>query len=134
MQDVAAERAVGGLHLGQKFCAAPGFVERVARSGGIAIEAVERIFELTGGMGTLLFNAHEWTTWEKTLKSYELWARYVMPHFQGQIAPKQANRDWVADHRKTIFAPAQAAIGKAFVDAGIDLPPEMLARMNRGRT
>jgi limonene 1,2-monooxygenase len=115
--------------------------EGLVESGGAvvgtpddAIEAVERIFEMTGGMGTLLFNAHEWTTWEKTLKSYELWARYVSPRFQGQIVPKQGNRDWVAEHRGTIFAPAQAAIGKAFADAGIDVPQEMVQRMNRGRT
>ena len=115
--------------------------EGLVESGGVvvgtpddAIAAVDRIFEITGGMGTLLFNAHEWTTWEKTLKSFELWARYVMPAFQGQIARKQENQEWVAAHRATIFAPAQAAIGKAFVDAGIEVPPEMLARMNRGRS
>ena len=110
-------------------------------SGGVvvgtpedAIAAVERIFEITGGMGTLLFNAHEWTTWEKTLKSYELWARYVAPRFQGQLAAPQGNQQWVAEHRASIFAPAQAAIGKAFIDAGVELPKEMLERMNRGRS
>ncbi len=110
-------------------------------SGGVvvgtpddAIAAVERIFEITGGMGTLLFNVHEWTSWEKTLKSFELWARYVSPRFQGQLAVIQANQQWVAEHRASIFAPAQAAIGKAFIDAGIELPPEMLERMNRGKS
>lgn len=44
------------------------------------------------------------------------------------------NREWVAAHRATIFAPAQAAIGKAFADAGIALPTEMVERMNRGRS
>ena len=99
-----------------------------------AIAAVERIFEITGGMGTLLFNTHEWTTWEKTLRSYELWARYVAPRFQGQVQLVSDNREWVAAHRASIFAPAQAAIGKAFIDAGIELPKEMVERMNRGRS
>ena len=113
----------------------------MVESGGLiagtpddAIAAVERIFEITGGMGTLLFNTHEWTTWEKTKHSFELWARYVAPHFQGQFAAIQENREWVASHRGSIFAPAQAAIGKAFLDAGIDLPKEMVERMNRGRS
>lgn len=115
--------------------------ENYVKSGGAivgtpddAIEAVERIFEITGGMGTLLFQAHEWTTWEKTLHSYELWARYVAPRFQGQIAPIQASRDWVSENRATIFAQAPAVIGKAFADAGIELPKEIIERMQRGRT
>jgi len=114
--------------------------ENMIETGGLivgtpddAIEAVERIFEITGGMGTLLFTAHEWTTWEKTLHSYELWARYVAPRFQGQYAPIKANQDWVSEHSASIFAPALAAIGKAFVDAGVEIPAEALARMNRGR-
>jgi limonene 1,2-monooxygenase len=98
-----------------------------------AIAAVERIFEITGGMGALLFQAHEWTTWEKTLHSYELWARYVAPRFQGQFAPIDENQKWVSANRATIFSPSQAAIGKAFADAGIELPREMIERMNRGR-
>jgi limonene 1,2-monooxygenase len=115
--------------------------EGMVESGGIivgtpddAIAAVERIFEITGGFGTLLFNAHEWTGWEKTKRSYELWARYVAPRFQGQFQVVQDNRDWVSEHRATIFAPAQAAIGKAFADAGVEIPAEALARMNRGRS
>jgi limonene 1,2-monooxygenase len=115
--------------------------EGMLETGGViagtpddAIAAVERIFEITGGMGTLLFNTHEWTSWEKTLHSYQLWARYVAPRFQGQYEPLQSNRDWVSEHRATIFAPAQAAIGKAFADAGVEIPKEMIERMNRGRS
>jgi limonene 1,2-monooxygenase len=99
-----------------------------------AIAAVERIFEITGGMGALLFQAHEWTTWEKTLHSYELWARYVAPRFQGQFAAIDENQKWVSANRASIFAPSAAAIGKAFADAGIELPQEMIERMNRGRS
>ena len=60
-------------------------------------------------------------------------ARYVMPRFQGQFQPKQDNYDWVAAHKATIFAPAAAAVGKAFADAGVELPKEMVERMQRGR-
>lgn len=99
-----------------------------------AIEAIERLFELSGGFGCFLGLAHEWTSREKIWRSYELMARYVMPRFQGQIEPKQQNWQWVSDHRTTIFAPAAAAVGKAFQDAGVELPPEMIQRMQRGRT
>jgi limonene 1,2-monooxygenase len=116
-------------------------LEGMVESGGAvvgtpddAIAAVERIFELTGGVGTILFNTHEWTTWEKTLRSYELWARYVAPRFQGQLPQIEANQKWVADNRASIFSPALPATAKAFKDAGIEIPPEALARMQRGRS
>lgn len=110
------------------------------KAGGIvvgtpddAIEAVERILEVTGGFGTLLFQAHEWATWEQTLHSFELWSRYVMPRFRGQIPPIEAAAKWSGDNRTTIFAPAGEATLKAFKDAGRELPPEVVARMQRGK-
>jgi limonene 1,2-monooxygenase len=99
-----------------------------------AIAAIENMLELSGGFGTLLGLAHEWTTTEKTNRSYELFARYVAPRFQGQIEKTSGSREWVSENRKTIFAPNAAAIGKAFADAGVEIPPEMVERMQRGRT
>ena len=49
------------------------------------VAAIHRFDEATGGYGGLLIQAHEWATREKTLKSYELLARYVMPRFQGSL-------------------------------------------------
>jgi limonene 1,2-monooxygenase len=108
-------------------------------SGGVvvgtpddAIAAVERILDITGGFGTLLFQAHEWTSPEKTERSFELWARYVAPHFQGQLGAIEAARDWSAANRSTIFERSGAATLKAFADAGREIPPEVVARMQRG--
>jgi limonene 1,2-monooxygenase len=95
-----------------------------------AIAAVERILELSGGFGCLLNLAHEWASTEKTLRSYELWARYVAPHFQGQLAAIHASRDWFAAKREQIFAAPGAAMAKAYEDAGKEVP-EVLRRMQR---
>jgi len=35
-----------------------------------------------GGFGAVLLLAHNWADWQATLKSYELMARFVHPHFQ----------------------------------------------------
>ena len=111
----------------------------VARGGAIvgtpgdAIEAIERIIELPGGFGGLLGLAHEWTTWGKTKHSFELWARYVSPHFQGQFQRIADAQKYVADNRATFFGPNMAAIGEAFVDAGVPLP-DIANRMQRGNT
>jgi limonene 1,2-monooxygenase len=49
------------------------------------IQAIERLWELSGGFGAVLAWAHEWAPREKVLQSYELLARYVAPRFQGSL-------------------------------------------------
>lgn len=44
---------------------------------------IDRLIEQSGGFGTLLLNAHDWADDAATKRSYELFAREVMPHFQG---------------------------------------------------
>jgi limonene 1,2-monooxygenase len=90
---------------------------------------VQRLLELSrGGFGGLLFRAHEWATREETLRSYELFARYVMPRFQGSLDTIADSNEWCREQRKTIFGPNVEAIRKAYLDAGRDVPPEFMAR------
>ncbi|MCL4240996.1 MAG: hypothetical protein KJ048_06540, partial [Dehalococcoidia bacterium] len=119
----------------------PNDVRATAERGGAiigtpddAIAAVERMLEMSGGFGAVLGLAHEWTSWEKMKHSYELWARYVAPRFQGQLDRIEGSQRFVSENRTTIFGPNAMAIGKAFVDAGIALPDEMVKRMQRGNT
>jgi len=51
-----------------------------------AIAQIERMQAETGGFGGLLLSTHEWTGTEKLRRSYELFARYVIPHFRGHTA------------------------------------------------
>ncbi len=113
----------------------------VERGGAIigtpqdAIDAVERILDLAGGYGGVLGLAHEWApSREKTFYSYELWARYVAPHFQHQLDSIKGSQQWVASHSDDIFGPRGAATQQAFDDAGVPLPEGMAERMQRGRT
>ena len=49
-------------------------------------KGIERLLGYSqGGFGGILFRAHEWADREATLRSYELFARYVMPRFQGSL-------------------------------------------------
>src|SRR6185436_4006266 len=55
-------------------------------SPDLVIKGIDRLVESSkGGFGGLLFRAHEWADREQTLRSYELFARYVMPRFQGAL-------------------------------------------------
>jgi limonene 1,2-monooxygenase len=51
-----------------------------------AIAQIERMQAETGGFGGLLLSTHEWAGTEKLRRSYELFARYVIPHFRGHTA------------------------------------------------
>ncbi len=86
-----------------------------------------------GGFGGLLFRAHEWATREQTLRSYELFARYVMPRFQGSLDSIRASNEWARGNRKTIFSPNVEAIRRAYTEAGRPIPPEYLARTSGAR-
>jgi len=48
-----------------------------------AVAQIENLQKQSGGAGTYLMMAHDWANWENTKKHYELFARYVMPNFQG---------------------------------------------------
>mgnify|MGYP000222538628 CR=1 FL=1 len=90
-----------------------------------AIAQMEVLQERSGGLGGLLGLAHEWTSTEKTHRSYELWARYVAPRFQGQMDTLVENRDWIEDRLGTVFGGSGAAQKKAFTDAGKEVPEAM---------
>jgi limonene 1,2-monooxygenase len=90
---------------------------------------IRRLLEQTrGGTGGILFRAQEWTNRHDTLTSYELFARYVMPQFQGSLDTIAASNQWARERRRDIFGPNVEAIAKAFSDAGREMPREVLGR------
>src|SRR5436853_518641 len=65
----------------------------------MAIAQIQRLIDQSGGFGTYLFMAQEWARREPTLRSYELFAREVMPLFQGSTPSLVRSRDWAGGHR-----------------------------------
>ena len=98
------------------------------------VRGILRLQELSGGgFGGVLFRAHEWANREQTLKSYELFARYVMPKFQGSLDTIKDSNDWARGNRKTIFSPNVEAIQRAYTDAGRQVPAEFRQRTSGAR-
>lgn len=95
---------------------------------------IERLLGFTeGGAGGVLFRSHEWADRRQTLNSYELFARWVMPRFQGSLRMPTESRDWCTANREGIFAPNLQALKQAFVDAGQAVPEmERLKLRERG--
>jgi limonene 1,2-monooxygenase len=78
-----------------------------------AIAQVERLEAQSGGFGTYLLMAHEWADRRETRRSYELFAREVMPVFQGSAERAHASRQWAIDNRPRFMGDAGAAIMSA---------------------
>ncbi|HZP46553.1 MAG TPA: LLM class flavin-dependent oxidoreductase [Candidatus Binataceae bacterium] len=98
--------------------------DRMAARGGVIIgtpdDAIERINQTIeasgGGFGGVLLLAHEWASREKILRSYELWARYVAPRFQGIVEPISFSQNWTAQRKEALFNSSVAAIMKSMQD------------------
>jgi limonene 1,2-monooxygenase len=82
----------------------------------MAVAQIERLVEQSGGFGTFLLMAHEWADREATLHSYELFAREVIPHFQGSLPSLVGSRDWAAENRPEFIGAVGGAIMQAITD------------------
>ena len=79
-----------------------------------AIAKIEELVEASnGGFGAFLLFDHDWAPPAAKLRSYELFAEFVIPHFTGQLTGPIASRDWVTDRGTSFVDQAAHAIGKA---------------------
>lgn len=78
-----------------------------------AIAGIERLVENSGGFGGILIWGNEWTTRENTLRSYELIARYVMPHFQDSLSGIRASEQVARSKSSRLNDERQAAVERA---------------------
>jgi limonene 1,2-monooxygenase len=80
-------------------------------------DAVAKISELieasNGGFGAFLLFDHDWAPPDAKMRSYELFAQYVMPHFTGQLAAPVTSSDWVRGSGSMFVERAAHAIGRA---------------------
>jgi limonene 1,2-monooxygenase len=76
-----------------------------------AAHQLEKCWEQSGGFGTFLTLAHNWADFDRTKHSYELFARYVAPRFQGLCEPLRASMDWAIENRPTFIGALTQAIG-----------------------
>jgi limonene 1,2-monooxygenase len=77
-----------------------------------AVAQLERLEQQSGGYGCFLQLAHEWADREATLESYELFARHVMPRFQGVNDLREKSLGFAIENRPRIMAEAGGAIMK----------------------
>jgi limonene 1,2-monooxygenase len=67
-----------------------------------AIKKIERLYSKTPEFGAILLGTNDWANWEDTKKSYELYARYVIPYFEGSNKPRQESYKWVTKNQANL--------------------------------
>jgi limonene 1,2-monooxygenase len=79
----------------------------------MAIEHIQKLVERTGGFGTFLHFFIDWATREATLRSYELFAREVIPAFDGSQRQRLESFEWTKANRVDFLARQQNAWQRA---------------------
>ena len=79
----------------------------------MAVEMIQRLEKQAGGFGKLLLLGHEWAEPEATRRSYELFAQYVIPEFQGSADAPAASWDRLWTDRQKHSAEFRGAQDKA---------------------
>ena len=74
------------------------------------VGAIRNLQEVTGGFGVVLGFAHDWANREATFRSWELFARFVVPEINGYTRGQQASADYLHDNQKELMSGATAAV------------------------
>jgi limonene 1,2-monooxygenase len=107
------------------------FVEDYASKGNCcigtpddAIAYIQDLLDRSGGFGTFLLLGHDWARPEATYRSYELFARHVIPHFKRELESTRASHDWAQGKRGELLGRAGEAVIKAISEHTSELKLE----------
>jgi limonene 1,2-monooxygenase len=68
------------------------------------VKTIRNLQEITGGFGVVLGFAHDWANYEATLRSWDLFARYVVPELNGYTRNQKASAEFLAEHKPELMA------------------------------
>jgi limonene 1,2-monooxygenase len=78
-----------------------------------AIAMIQRLWDKQE-FGVFLLQANNWADWAATKRSYELYARYVIPFFSGVNLPRQEGYTWVTAHTESLTRMRKSAAQDMF--------------------
>ncbi len=75
-----------------------------------AVAAIRHLYETVGGFGVLLGFAHDWANPEATQRSWDLFARYVVPELNGHLRPMRQSAAFLSANKEELMGGAAAAV------------------------
>lgn len=114
-QDVAAfpQMAVEGGHIDEMIDFVNGGLGVIGTPEMMVAQIKELLKQSNGGFGAYLTLAHNWANKAATNKSFELFAREVMPHFQSSGSGLQAAADRAQARREGLAEKQLQAVAEA---------------------
>jgi limonene 1,2-monooxygenase len=79
-----------------------------------AIAMIEKLRKKQGEFGVVLIQATNWAEWEETKKSYELYARFVMPHFENANVNRRQSYERLREDFAAVEDERQKGVDLAF--------------------
>jgi limonene 1,2-monooxygenase len=101
------------------------------------VKTIRALQEVTGGFGVVLGFAHDWANHEATLRSWELFARYVIPEINGHTRNLKASAEYLAVNKVELMAGLSAAIaakvqGNKVAEAAMAVTRQRMAAQAQG--
>jgi limonene 1,2-monooxygenase len=101
------------------------------------VASIRNLQELTGGFGVVMGFVHDWANPEATLRSWELFARYVIPEFTGAARNQRSSAEYTSTNKGELVSGLQAAImakvqGNPRAEAAMALTMEQMASQPHG--
>lgn len=75
-------------------------------------ERIKSMYETSGGFGTVIGFVHDFTSPENISRSWDLFARYVVPELNGMLDGFRESNQFVKDHREYFDRAGQAILAK----------------------
>lgn len=76
------------------------------------IDSIRKMYELTGGFGTVIGFVHDWCTPEQNFRSWDRVARYVVPEINGYLNAYRASQRDVIENRDVFDRAGEAVVSK----------------------
>jgi limonene 1,2-monooxygenase len=76
------------------------------------IDSIRKMYELTGGFGTVIGFVHDWCTPEQNFRSWDRVARYVVPEINGYLNAYRSSQQDVIENRAVFDRAGEAVVSK----------------------
>ena len=101
------------------------------------VKTIRGLQEVTGGFGVVLGFAHDWANHEATLRSWDLFARYVIPEINGYTRNLKESAEYLAANKVELMAGLNAAImakvqGNKAAEAAMAVTRQRMAAQAQG--
>jgi|TARA_B100001105_G_scaffold211684_1_gene176436 limonene 1,2-monooxygenase len=76
------------------------------------VDSIRKMYELTGGFGTVIGFVHDWCTPEQNFRSWDRVARYVVPEINGYLKAYRKSQQDVIENREVFDRAGEAVTSK----------------------